>query len=90
MAAVVADQLRRHALQAALEEQVEEDGAEEVVAVVAQRDLVGAQLAGDPVQDAAAQPRAQAAHRVALGNHALDHRVGVLVLDVKSTPRLFR
>ena len=83
VAAVVADQLRRHALQAALEEQVQEDGAEEVVAVVAQRDLVGAQLAGDPVQDAAAQPRAQAAHRVALGNHALDHRVGVLVLDVE-------
>jgi hypothetical protein len=81
--AVVADQLGRHALELAAEEHVEEERLQHVVAVVAQRDLGGAQLVGHAVQDAAAQPRAQAAHRLALGDLVLDDRVGVLVLDVE-------
>ena len=83
VAAVVADQLGRHALQPAAEEHVHEQRLQHVVAVVAERDLGRAQLAGHAVQDAAAQPRAQAAHRLALGDQALDDRVGVLLLDVE-------
>mmetsp|Transcript_18070 Transcript_18070/g.43154 ORF Transcript_18070/g.43154 Transcript_18070/m.43154 type:complete len:400 (-) Transcript_18070:358-1557(-) len=81
--AVVADQLGRHALHAAAEEHVQEQRRDDVVAVVAQGDLGAAQLAGHAVQDAPAQPRAQAAGGLALGHHALHHRVGVLLLDVE-------
>ena len=83
VAAVVAHQLGRHALELAAEEHVQEERLQHVVAVVAERDLGGAEFVGHAVQDAAAQPRAQAAHRLALGNQALDDRVGVLVLDVE-------
>ena len=51
--------------------------------MVAQRDLGGAQLFGHAVQDAAAQAAAQAAHGLALRDHALDDAVGVLRFDVK-------
>jgi hypothetical protein len=45
------------------EEQVEEQRLDEVVEVVAQRDLGGADLAGDAVEHAAAQPGTQRAGR---------------------------
>ena len=79
--AVVADQLGRHALQAAAEEHVHEQRLHHVVAMVAERDLGRAELARDAVEDAAAQARAQAAHRLAFGHQALDDRVGVLLDD---------
>ena len=81
MAAVGADQLGRHALQAPAEEHVHQQRDDDVVTVVAERDLGGAQLARHAVQDAAPQPRAQAAHRLSLGHEALDDAVGILVLD---------
>ena len=46
VAAVVAQQLGRHRLELAAVEQVEEEGLEDVVAVMAERDLGRAQLAG--------------------------------------------
>ena len=81
--AVVGDELRRHRLQLAAEEQVEEERREHVVAMMAERDLGRAELAGDAVQHAAAQPRAQRAHRRAFGDHALDDAVGVLLGDAE-------
>ena len=51
--------------------------------MVAEGDLGRAELAGDAVEHAAAQARAQRAGGLALGNHALHHRVGVLILDVE-------
>ena len=57
--AVVAHQLGRHGLHAAVEEHVQEQRLHHVVAMVAERDLGGAELARHAVEDAAAQPRAQ-------------------------------
>ena len=51
--------------------------------MMAERDAGRAELAGDAVQHAAPEPRAQRAHRAAFGNHALDDAVGVLLDDVK-------
>ena len=86
--AVIADQLWRHALELAAKEHVQEKGLQHVVAVVAQRDLGHLELVGHPVQDAAAQPAAQAAHGLALGDHLFDNAVGVLRLDVKRHAQL--
>jgi hypothetical protein len=58
--------------------------------VVAEGDLVAAELVGDAVQDAAAQARAQRAGGLAFRDQALDDAVGVLVLDVVRTPSLSR
>src|SRR6267143_1122030 len=77
--AVVRAQLRRHRLELATVEQVEKKGREDVVAVMAERDLGRAELAGGAVQRSAPQPRAERAHRLALGAHALHHRVGILL-----------
>ena len=81
VAAVVADQLGRHALQPAAEEHVHEQRRHHVVAMVAERDLGRAELARDAIEHAAAQARAEAAHRPAFGDEALDDRVGVLLDD---------
>ena len=83
VAAIVGAQLRRHGLQAPAEEQIEEQRLDDVVAVVAERDLGDAVLAREAVQGAAAQPRAQAAHRAAFRDHALHDAVGVLLDDVE-------
>ena len=88
MAAVVAHQLGRHALELATKKHVQKKGLQHVVAVVAQRDLGHFELVGHPVQNAAAQPAAQAAHGLALGDHFFDNAVGVLCLDVKRHAQL--
>ena len=72
-----------HGRQLAAEEQVQQQGLEGVVAVVAERDLVAAELAGHPVQDAPAQARAQRAVGLPLGDLVGDDRVGVLAQDVE-------
>ena len=64
-------------------EEIQEERREHVVAVVAERDPGGAELARDAVKNPAPQPRAERAHRAALGNHALHHRVGVLLDDLE-------
>jgi hypothetical protein len=66
MGAVVGDQLRRHRLELAAEQQVEKERMHDVVAMVAERDLVGAEFLGGAVDDAAAQARAQRAGGLAL------------------------
>ncbi len=76
-------QLGRHALELAAVEQVQQQRLQDVVAMVAERDLGGAELARHAVEDAAAQPRAQRAGGLALGHQPLDDAVGVLVLDVE-------
>ncbi len=81
VATVLRTQLRRHRLEASAVEQVQEQGFDDVVAVVSERDLGDAVLRGEAVERPAAQPRAQAAHRAPLGHHALDHAVGVLLDD---------
>ena len=77
--AVVADELGRHRAQRAAEEHVHHERLGEIVEVVAERDLGGAELGGEAVEHAATQARAQAAHRPAFGNEALDDRVVVRV-----------
>ena len=79
--AVVGDELGRHRFQLAAEEHVEEERLEDVVAMVAERDLGRAELARDAVEHAAPQPRAERAHRLAFGDDALHHRIGVLLGD---------
>src|SRR5690606_40028457 len=65
VAPVVADELRRHRLQARAVEHVQEQRLDDVVAMVAERDLRRTDLARDAIEDPAAQPRAEAAHRLA-------------------------
>ena len=68
-------QLGRHRAQRAGEEQVHQQRLGQIVEVMAERDLGGAELGGEPVQHAAPQPRAERARRRAglLGaQHALD------------------
>src|SRR6185503_10445266 len=72
VAAVVGHELRRHRLQLAAEKEIEEKRGHQVVAVMAERDLGRAQLAGDTIEDAAAQAGAQRAHRRTLRDQALD------------------
>ena len=48
------------------EDQVQEQRLEDVVAVVAEGDLVAAELLGDAIEDAAAQARAERAVRLSL------------------------
>src|SRR3990167_6751407 len=79
--AVIGRELRRHGLQLAAEEQVQEKGFQNVVAMVAQGDPGGAELARQAVEHAAAQARAQRTHGFAFGNQALDHRIGILRRD---------
>ena len=77
-AAVVGREARRHRRQLAAEEQVQEQRLERVVAVVAERDLVAAELARHAVEDAAPQPRAERAVGLPLGDLVGDDGVGVL------------
>ena len=81
--AVVGDQLGRHGLQLAAEKKIEKEGRQNIVAMMAERDLGGAKLGRYPIKNATTQSRAQRAHRAAVGNDALDDAVGVLLLDVK-------
>ena len=69
-------------LEAAAEEEVEEQRLEDVLAMVAQGDLGGADLLGEAVEGAAAQPRAERAGGLALRRLLLDHRVGVALEDM--------
>ena len=72
MRAIVGDQLGRHGLERAGEEQVEQQRFDEVVGMMAERDLGRADLRGDPVQHAAPQPRAQRARRLVGVEDVLD------------------
>src|SRR5262249_26243751 len=81
VASVVGDELRRHRLELSAEEQIQEERRENVVAVMSERDLGRADLRGDAIQRATAQPRAERAHRPAFGDHALHDAVGVLLDD---------
>ena len=81
--AVVGDELRWHRLQLGGEQQVEEQRVHDVVAVMAERDLVAAEFLGDAVDDAAAQARAERAGRLAGRDLLLDDRVGVLLDDAE-------
>ena len=62
-AAVVGAVARRHRLQLAAVEQVQQERLERVVAVMTERELVAAEPLGGRVEDAAAQARAQRAVR---------------------------
>ena len=71
--AVVGDEAGRHGLQCAGEEEVQEQRLDEVVEVMAERDLGGADFGGQPVEHAAAEPRAQRARRRVAGEQILHH-----------------
>ena len=54
--------------------------------MVAERDAGEAALGGVAVEHAAAQPGAEPAHRLSLGQHALDDAVGVLLDGLEGDP----
>ena len=83
MAPVIGFQLRRHRLHLAVVEHVEKQGLQNVVTMVAKRDLARPDLAGYPIQNAASQARAKRACRLARRHQALDDGIGILFLDVK-------
>ena len=59
MPAVVGDELRRHGLELAAKEEIQEKRCQQIVAMMAKRDLCRAQLAGDAIENAATQARAE-------------------------------
>ena len=79
--AVVGHQLGRHRLERAGEEQVQQQRLDEVVGVMAERDLGRADFLRDAVEHAAAQPRAQRAGRRAVVEDVVDRLADVGVLD---------
>ena len=79
---VVGHEPRRHRLERPLKEQVQQHGLDEIVQMVAERDLGRADLVGQPVEDAAAQPRAERTRRLAVLEDVVDHGADVGVLDV--------
>ena len=76
---VLRHQLRRHRSELPGEEQVQEERLEDVVAMVAERDLRAAHLLRDAVEDAAAKARAERAVGLSFGDLVRDDRVGVLL-----------
>ena len=74
MRLVVGDQTRRHRLEGAGEEQIEQQRLDEVVEMMAERDLGRADLTRPAVQHAAPQPRAQRARRGVGVELVVDHR----------------
>jgi hypothetical protein len=72
---------RRDALERAGEEEVQQQRLDKVVRVVAERDLAGADLVGDPVQHAAPQPGAQRTRRLVGVEDVLDELANAGVLD---------
>jgi hypothetical protein len=86
---ILAEQFRRHRLQTPPEEHVQEQRLDDVIPMMTQRDLGDAVLGGKTIQSAAAQPRAQAAHGLAVGDDAFDHGIGVLLDDAESNAQVF-
>src|SRR5690625_1184017 len=82
VALVATQQLRRHGLELAAIEHVEKQGFDNVVAMVAERNLGGADLFGEPVERAATQPRAQTAVGAPFRHQVGDDAVSVLLEDV--------
>ena len=90
MLTVVAHQFRWHAFQFAAVEHIEEQGLQNVITVVAERNLGGTQLGSGAVKDTAAQTRTQGAGGFALGDLVLDDAVGVLLNDLVFHPQTFQ
>src|ERR1035437_1130984 len=90
VAAIIAHQFGRHALEFAAKKQVQKKRLQHVVAVVTQGNLGDLQLVGHPVQNAPAQATAQAAHGLAFGKHLLHDAVSVLVFNVKFHSQFFQ
>ena len=86
--AVVGDEPRRHRLQRPGEEQVEEERLDEVVEMVAERDLRGADLGGDSVEDAAPEPGTERAGRRVGLEQVVHHLADGRVLDAVLPPAL--
>jgi len=86
VAPVLALELRRHRFEAPPEKHVQEQGLDDVVPVMPERDLGDAMLGRETVQRTAAQARAEPAHRLALRDDAFHHRVGVLLDDAERDP----
>ena len=79
--ALVVQELGRHRRELAAEEEVQEEGLDDVALVVAEDDGGAALLAGDAVEVAAAEARAERAVGAALGDLVGDDGIGVAVLD---------
>ncbi|EXI77664.1 MAG: hypothetical protein AW12_03101 [Candidatus Accumulibacter sp. BA-94] len=90
MRTVVGEQFGRHRLELAGEEEVEEQGMDDIITMVAQRNLVGTEFPGGAINDAAAQAGAQRAGRLAFRDGVLDDRVSVLLDDPVVDPDLLQ
>jgi hypothetical protein len=84
--ALVVHQLRRHRRQPAAMEQVEEEGLQNVLAVVAEHKRRAPLLPRDAIEMAAPEPRAQRAIGAVFRNLVGDDRIGVLMLDAVGNP----
>ena len=66
----------------ALDKYIEKKGIDQIIAMMAQRDLGVAVFFGIGVERTPAQARTQRAHGLALGDHPRHHRIRVLLDDV--------
>ncbi len=78
---IVGDEPRRHRLERAREEQVQQQRFDEIVEVMAERDLRGADFRRDAIEHAAAQPRAERAGRRVGFEQVVHHVADGGVLD---------
>ncbi len=86
VAPVLGQELGRHRLEATAVEEVQEEGLDDVVAVVAEGDLVDVVLAGPAIERAAPEPTAETALGLPGRDHAPDDAVGVLLEDLEGHP----
>ena len=78
---VVGDQPRGHRLERPLEEQIEQNGLDEVVEMVAEGDLGRPNFPGDPIEHATPKPRTQRAGRLAVVQDVVHDSANRRVLD---------
>lgn len=82
--AIVGDELGGHGLELPGEYQVEHEGDDDIVAVVAESDLVAAKLGSDAVEHGASKARAHGAVRFTFGDDGAHSGVGVIEHDAQS------
>ncbi len=89
MPSIFGQQFGRHRFQPSAEEQVEEQGLDDVVAVVAESHFGDPVFRRKPVERAAPEPGAKAAQGLAFRDDTLHHGVSVLLDDpIRDSQRL--
>jgi len=88
--AIVRQKLGWHGLQSSAIEKIQEQGLDNVIAMVAKSDPGNAVFCCKPVKRTTTQPGTQTASRFSLGDDALDDAIGVLLYHMERNSDLLR